>query len=240
MKPNGIVTFGGSGNCGLGNRLTAICGGYAAAKTRGVNYAAVWTPGTGCNAKWSDIFKPPTLFNFVSKVPAGALRHHEPSYIPRRRPAHFRAIGQQEFPPAYWEAWQECARSFELIDELALPDANDFIAVSIRGNFRPRAAAPGWWTRVKLPSGSFICSDSKDQFEKALEVCEDAWFLSQPTTNRDLANRGIRGVQAAARDMMMMCRAKVILAVGNRSTLRNVPVIGYGVPIFKLCENRNP
>lgn len=236
----GIVTYGGNGGRGLGNRLTAICGGYAAAKTRGVEFAAVWTPGRGCCVRWTDVFKPPTLFDFIDKVPKGALTHKEPSYIPRRRAAHFRAIGRQEFPPEYWAAWKECAQSIHLRDELEVPDVKDFIAVSIRGNFPLRSASDDWWAGTRLPAGAFICSDSKMQFERALKICPDAWWLSQPVTDEDLANRGRQGVIAAARDMMMMCRARLILAVGSRSTLRNVPVIGYGVPIFKLAENRNP
>lgn len=234
------MVYGGARGCGLGNRITAICGGYAAAKVSGSDFSVCWNRGTGCDANWDELFKPPTLFDFTKKVPRGAITHREPSYIVRRRPKHFHAIGSNGFTPEYWAAWRECARSIELIDDLQLPERRGFIAVSIRANFGPRAPSKQWWGGMVLPDGAFICSDSQAHFAKALEICKDPWFLSSPVTNRDMGNRGLQGVQAAARDMMMLCRAQAILAVGNRSTLRNMASIGHQVPVYKLHEGRNP
>lgn len=235
-----ISVHGGSLGCGLGNKLTAICGGYAAAKVSGSEFTVVWEKGKGCMAEWHDIFKPPALFAIVSTPPVGSIRHKEASYVRSRRKAHFRSIGANGFTPDYWAAWRECAQSIELRDDLELPETKGFIAVSIRANYPPRAPSKSWHLGRKLPDGCFICSDSPYHFSKAREICQDAWFLSEPSSSADLANRGVAGVRAAARDMMMMCRADSILAIGRRSTMRNMASIGYGVPVFKLAEGVNP
>jgi len=228
---------------GLGNRLTLLCAGYASAKVNGANFISKWDPGTGCKAEWSDLFKKPTLFEQVSdRIPGDCEVFQSPSFGETfmQRGKHERAAGDKFASADYWRYFRECARSVELVEELALPDKKDFIAVSIRANWKPRSPEKNWSKNLRLPSGSFICSDSKAAFATARRCCEDSWHLSSPTTNRDMGNRGNVAVKAAARDMMMLTKASMILTIGPHSTFRNVAALGYEVPVFRMDKSLSP
>ena len=226
---------------GLGNRMTILCSAYAAAAVRGDDCVLYWPTGRGCEAHWSDLFKPMELVEIVSREPINAKVHNVPSYVPSKVSRMLRTAELKRFTTEYWAAWRKCAQSIELIDELALPDHPErFTAVSIRSNWAPRAPKNDWMHKLQLPQGSFICTDSPEAHRQAMAVCENGWSLSVPQTKHDMGARDVRSMQAAARDMMMLTRASCILAIGDRSTFRNLAHIGYHVPVFKPYRNRNP
>jgi hypothetical protein len=226
---------------GLGNRLTILCSAYASSVMRGVPCALYWPKGFGCQAEWKDLFKPLECVEMVKSPPSAMEEHRQCSYTGGRIRKHVTMAGLEKFTPEYWAAWRECARLITLIDDLALPDAPPgFTAVSIRANWAPRAPRQDWDHRLVLPRGSFICTDSPAALERALAICEDGWHLSQPVSSHDMGARDLASVQAAARDLMMLTRASLILAVGERSTFRNLAHIGYQVPLFAYYRGRNP
>lgn len=239
MSKNTILAYTNNPAMGLGNRVTLICAGYAAAKVSGSNFIVKWNRGRGCDAEWNDLFKPPTKFELVEhNIPTGSVMFNQPSFKSVDR--HKEVAGDQLFSTKYWDAYKECAYSFQLIDELALPICDNFIAVSIRANWSFRAPPSDWSDGLRLPENAFLCSDSKTAFEIAKKVEPSLWSLSKPTVNEDMANRDYINVQAAARDMFMLTRASVILGIGHESTFRNLAVIGYQVPIFKLSKDYTP
>lgn len=251
MSKKIIAAYTNNPRMGLGNRITMICAGYAAAKISGSEFVSCWERGKGCDANWSDLFKPSSLFETVDTMPSGAYAFKEPSFpkdisgfehkqLDMDAGNHKKYIGMDTFTPEYWQYYRECAQSIELVDELALPNVSDFISVSIRSNWGLRAPKRGWWERAEIPDGCFICSDSEKAFSKIDDICDEYWYLSKPTCNKDLQNRDLESIKDAARDMVMLTRSKLILAIGPQSTFRNLAVLGYGVPIFKFSETFNP
>lgn len=226
---------------GLGNRITILCSAYASASVSGRRCVLYWPTGRGCRAKWDDLFKPLENVEIVDREPLRAVRHSVPSYVPSKINRMLAASGMKHFTEEYWDAWRECARSIRLIDDLALPETPEpFTAVSIRANWGPRSPRPMWEKHLALPKDSFICTDSPDAYQKAVIACEGGWSLSQPQSSSDMGSRGVEGMQAAARDMMMLTRASCILTIGERSTFRNLAHLGYQVPVFKFYRSRNP
>lgn len=226
---------------GLGNRLTVLCGAYAAAVVRGVPCVMVWRPGRGCRARWEDLFLPHPLVPEVVHFPKGWHRHAVPTYSARNRARQLRSAGPGRYTPEYWAAWRECARAIRLRPELALPEppAGGYDAVHVRANVKARHVSAEWW-RLRDPGAVFLSVDHAATAAQLAAAWPRAWWLAAPTSNRDMGNRGLEGVQAAARDMMMLCRARSLLAVGGPSTFRNIPHVGYQVPLLRWYEGPCP
>lgn len=215
---------------GLGNRITLLCDAYATARVRGMEFAFTWTARRHCGATWTDLFQPLDGIEVLDFIPAGAeVRRRDTFYV-----------GEVDRMPEFWEAWREMARMIRLADGLELPEVEPFDAISLRLT-HPRGAYHNrqiqQLPRVARP---FISSDCPQGVEWVREVCPDAWNLDPKLFNADDVPRDIDHMRGAARDMMMLTRARSILALGRESTFRNLAHIGYGVPVMRFYEGSAP
>lgn len=227
---------------GLGNNITVICSAYAAAKFRGWDLVVAWKPKPRCGVEWEDLFLPLADIPFVNKVPKSGIIHRA-AYYHRNAAEHGRAIGQTERTPEYWQAWKEIAKMIQLRPDLALPPQDSpFSAISLRLN-HPRWARTDWWLN-SLPEMTrpFVAADSPTGLEIVRRRFPDAWSICDAfqTNDKDYLPRGLDQIQAAARDMMMLCKAERIITFGRDSTFRNLAHLGYGIPILKCYHGANP
>lgn len=201
----------------------------------------VWRPGHGCRARWEDLYEPHPLVDEAKVFPQGWLRHRVPTYSRKNRRRQLASAGPGRYTPEYWAAWRECARAIRLKPELALPPAPEggYDAVHVRANVPARHVSEAWWLQ-RDPGAVFLSVDRAATAAEIVKAWPQAWWLALPASNRDMGNRGVSGVQAAARDMMMLCRARTLLAVGGPSTFRNIPHVGYEVPLLRWYEGPCP
>ena len=225
---------------GLGNHITSICAAYAAAHVRGWEMVVVWRPSQRADCEWSDLFQPVDGVEVTRHYPASGIKQLACYYDDRSKPQHLAAAGPCRYTSSYWQAWQEMARKINLIPELALPDYGRFDALSLRLAHPPQEITDWWIHAVPDLERPFISSDCKAAFDIARARFPDARFLSDVFQSRDDAHRGLRHMQSAARDMMMLCKASRIIAVGRASTFRNIAHIGYGVPVLKIYGGPAP
>ena len=124
-------------NCGLrkngmGNRITTICSGYAAAKINNRKPLLYWENSFGCRAEFKDIFKS------IDGIDETTLKETEKSEddwftgwdysVKRVRDFHLKWL-DKGFTEDYWYLYRECARKIKLKDSLdaLLPKANSFL-----------------------------------------------------------------------------------------------------------------
>ena len=235
-----VADCGRGRNRGLGNLLTTICGGYAAARSRGDEFAVHWRPGNHCQAEWGDLFESLEGVNFVKEVPSGAIRFRTAWYGTHVLGEHHAAAGLAELDDGYWSYWREMARKIRLRSDLVLPEAEPFDAISIR-MLHPNGFLSEKFVEA-LPDlrAPFVASDCRRGFELVKERFPDAWSLDPPLYQNDRQRRELGHMRGAVRDMMMLCKSRRIFAVGRESTFRNLAFMGYGVPVFNLHNGMSP
>lgn len=225
---------------GLGNHITSICAAYAAAYVRGWEMVVVWKPSQRADCEWSDMFQPLDGIQITNRYPTSGIKQLACYYDDRSKRQHIDAAGPCRYTSTYWQAWQEMAKKIHLISELALPDFGKFDALSLR-LAHPVQEITDWWIHA-IPDldRPFISADCKSAFDIAKARFPDARVLSEVFQPRDDSHRGIAHMQSAARDMMMLCKASRIIAMGRASTFRNLAHIGYGVPVMKIYGGAAP
>jgi hypothetical protein len=227
---------------GLGNRMTILCSAYAAAKATGRELIVAWKPGADCQALWEDLFLPMEDVSFSKTLPSHGLHHiaccHTGGRHGRRQIA---TAGESYDTPAYWEAWRECARKIQLAAALEGGMPSDYHAVHIRSLY------PGRETDVKLMDwcnpfeNSYLACDGIEAFNAAIARWPHLKYLHKPIARTDRGEgRKREEVRKSARDMIMLTRAKSLLACGGPSTFRNLAHIGYDVPTCRAYKGGSP
>lgn len=224
---------------GLGNRLTVLFSAYAAASVRNVPLLMLWgNGGKGCRVAFRDVFKKNHDVEEISEFPSNALIC-DLAYYSRRTAGKFSALVGDASHDEYWSAWRMAAKSLELCSEL--PKIQGFPAVHLRTNHQGRKLNDDWKRLFPHPGeGAFLSIDNPIILQEALDLWPGTWSLPAVRGIKDDSERGLPGVIVAARDMMMLSRAKFIIGNKVESSFRNLACIGYGVPMLHLHHGNNP
>lgn len=216
---------------GLGNRLTTICSGYAMAKMNNWEFAINWKPGNDCQAYWSDLFQ--VTFDFTDK---------EPNWRKKE-------IGWEDHDDVFISYFKEAAKKIVASTDLSdWVNKNPGICIHVRSIHPRQPLRKGWIEGLRfldfIPSGSFcyVFCDSYSAWKRIQDMYGDAVKpYSIPKHNEDRGeSRSLENMRRAAIDILTLCHAKQIIAIGAKSTFRNLAVHGYGVPILKLDQGWKP
>jgi len=229
---------------GLGNRLTILCSAYAAAYVRGIPMSMAWRAGNDCQAEWHDLFEPLPDVEIIESVTGGAETHVGCAYLKGKHAARQRAIAKElVYTPIYWDAFRRCAKNIKLIPSLSVDTEKKYHSVHVR-SLNPTHPLPGDWLNLFIPyDNSYLSVDSQWAYDAIMKKHSNVglWCLNPPTASRDRGGcRALEFIQDAARDMMMLAHAQSLLVVGGPSTFRNIPHIGFGVPVAYVYRGANP
>jgi hypothetical protein len=229
---------------GLGNRLTILCSAYAAAYARGIPVSMAWRPGEDCQAEWNDIFEPLPDVEIIRSLVNNAEHHVGCCYLKGKHTSRQHAIGKDKiYTPIYWDAFRRCAKNIKLIPSLSIDTEKKYHSLHIR-SLNPKHHLPSDWLDLFTPyDNSYLSVDSRWAYDAIMAKHPDIglWCLNAPTANRDRGGcRALEFIQNAARDMMMLAHARSLLVVGGPSTFRNIPHIGFSVPVSYIYRGANP
>lgn len=225
---------------GLGNRITNLCAGFAAAKIRDMDVILAWRASNLCGAEWEDLFLPLEGIEIIDGGIPCDVRYDIGYYCGNAGARHQRIAGIPIDSPDYLAAWREAAAMIRLQPALELPDVEGFDAISARTTTPPNYFKWEWVDQLPDLSRPLITADSVDSQRRLLERYPDGWTLNPPLNRRDLDRRGLDHTQGAARDMFMLAKARRIIAMGRESTFRNYAHIGMGVPVLQLYHGLSP
>lgn len=226
---------------GLGNRITILCSAYASARVTGQPMILAWLPGADCQAFWHDLFEPLEGIDISRTLPAGK-RHLACAHVGgKHRQRHLASAGKKYSSALYWAAWRECAQKVRLIPELEAGIPSDHHAMHIRALYPGRGIPENHLNWCNPFEGSYLAADSLGIFNEAILRWPHIKFLHTPIATKDRGDcRGRDLVRNAAREMVMLSRAKSIIAIGGPSTFRNMAHIGYDVPLYYVYKGGSP